>query len=89
MCAVFCCPSPFTPLQVHLATLNGQKVVVKVQRPGLKELFDIDLKNIRALVRGLLLGCGMIWLGGVGSGLTGCGGVRWGVMYMMLRGYKA
>jgi len=36
--------------QVHLATLqSGEKVVVKVQRPGLKELFDIDLKNIRAL----------------------------------------
>jgi hypothetical protein len=36
--------------QVHLATLKtGEKVVVKVQRPGLKELFDIDLKNIRTL----------------------------------------
>ncbi|GFR47545.1 hypothetical protein Agub_g9268 [Astrephomene gubernaculifera] len=36
--------------QVHLARLkDGQRVVVKVQRPGLKELFDIDLKNIRAL----------------------------------------
>ncbi|KAG2495073.1 hypothetical protein HYH03_006684 [Edaphochlamys debaryana] len=36
--------------QVHLAKLrNGPRVVVKVQRPGLKELFDIDLKNIRAL----------------------------------------
>ncbi|KAI8469667.1 MAG: ABC1 family-domain-containing protein [Monoraphidium minutum] len=36
--------------QVHLAKLDsGEKVVVKVQRPGLKELFDIDLKNIRAL----------------------------------------
>lgn len=35
--------------QVHLAKVNGEKVVVKVQRPGLKELFDIDLKNIRAL----------------------------------------
>ncbi|GFH23631.1 ABC1 domain-containing protein, partial [Haematococcus lacustris] len=35
--------------QVHLATLGGEKVVVKVQRPGLKSLFDIDLKNIRAL----------------------------------------
>jgi hypothetical protein len=38
-------------LQVHLATMNGQQVVVKVQRPGLKELFDIDLKNVRQLVR--------------------------------------
>ncbi|EFJ49735.1 hypothetical protein VOLCADRAFT_104180 [Volvox carteri f. nagariensis] len=36
--------------QVHLARLrSGQRVVVKVQRPGLKDLFDIDLKNIRAL----------------------------------------
>ena len=42
--------------QVHVARLKpqngetvGEKVVVKVQRPGLKELFDIDLKNVRAL----------------------------------------
>uniref|UniRef100_N1R5T2 ABC1 atypical kinase-like domain-containing protein n=1 Tax=Aegilops tauschii TaxID=37682 RepID=N1R5T2_AEGTA len=34
--------------QVHRACLNGQEVVLKVQRPGLKELFDIDLKNLRA-----------------------------------------
>jgi hypothetical protein len=35
-------------VQVHLATLkSGERVVVKVQRPGLKDLFDIDLKNIR------------------------------------------
>lgn len=35
-------------VQVHRAVLhNGEKVVVKVQRPGLKKLFDIDLrKNI-------------------------------------------
>jgi hypothetical protein len=33
--------------QVHRARLNGQEVVIKVQRPGLKELFDIDLKNLR------------------------------------------
>jgi len=34
--------------QVHLARLqSGEQVVVKVQRPGLKELFDIDTKNIR------------------------------------------
>ncbi|KAL3158073.1 hypothetical protein ABBQ32_011679 [Trebouxia sp. C0010 RCD-2024] len=39
--------------QVHLATLNGQKVVVKVQRPGLKQLFDIDLKNVRVLAQWL------------------------------------
>lgn len=37
--------------QVHLATLKstGERVVVKVQRPGLKELFDIDLKNLRVI----------------------------------------
>ncbi len=40
-------------VQVHLATLNGQKVVVKVQRPGLKQLFDIDLKNVRVLAQWL------------------------------------
>lgn len=39
--------------QVHLASLNGQKVVVKVQRPGLKQLFDIDLKNVRVLAQWL------------------------------------
>lgn len=33
--------------QVHRAKLNGQDVVIKVQRPGLKDLFDIDLKNLR------------------------------------------
>ena len=32
---------------MHLAQINGEKVVVKVQRPGLKSLFDIDLKNVR------------------------------------------
>lgn len=26
-------------------------MVVKVQRPGLKELFDIDLKNVRVLAQ--------------------------------------
>jgi predicted unusual protein kinase regulating ubiquinone biosynthesis (AarF/ABC1/UbiB family) len=35
--------------QVHLATYKGERVVVKVQRPGLKQLFDIDLKNVRLL----------------------------------------
>ena len=41
-------PTPPPALQVHLATLKtGERVVVKVQRPGLKELFDIDTKNIR------------------------------------------
>ncbi|XP_059661266.1 protein ACTIVITY OF BC1 COMPLEX KINASE 7, chloroplastic-like [Cornus florida] len=36
--------------QVHRAILhNGQKVVVKVQRPGLKKLFDIDLRNLKLI----------------------------------------
>jgi len=39
--------------QVHMASIKGEKVVVKVQRPGLKELFDIDCKNIRVLAQWL------------------------------------
>ncbi|KAL5053393.1 hypothetical protein RYX36_034075 [Vicia faba] len=35
--------------QVHRAKLRGQEVVIKVQRPGLKGLFDIDLKNLRVI----------------------------------------
>lgn len=35
--------------QVHVAYLNGQKLAVKVQRQGLRKLFDMDLKNIRVL----------------------------------------
>lgn len=35
--------------QVHTATYKGKKVAVKVQRAGLKELFDLDLKNLRKL----------------------------------------
>jgi len=35
--------------QVHRATLNGKELVVKIQRQGLKELFDMDLKNIKVL----------------------------------------
>jgi predicted unusual protein kinase regulating ubiquinone biosynthesis (AarF/ABC1/UbiB family) len=35
--------------QVHSAYYKGQKVAIKVQRAGLKELFDIDLKNLRKL----------------------------------------
>ena len=37
-------PSSHKPASTSLL-----QVVVKVQRPGLKELFDIDLKNVRAL----------------------------------------
>ncbi|CAH2056806.1 unnamed protein product, partial [Thlaspi arvense] len=36
--------------QVHRAILhNGEKVVVKIQRPGLKKLFDIDLRNLKLI----------------------------------------
>lgn len=37
--------------QVHVATLNGQRLAVKVQRQGLKQLFDMDLKNIKVLAQ--------------------------------------
>lgn len=38
--------------QVHRAVLhNREKVVVKVQRPGLKRLFDIDLKNLKLIAQ--------------------------------------
>uniref|UniRef100_A0A0D6QZN2 ABC1 atypical kinase-like domain-containing protein n=1 Tax=Araucaria cunninghamii TaxID=56994 RepID=A0A0D6QZN2_ARACU len=37
-------------LQVHRAVLqNGELVVVKVQRPGLKKLFDIDFENLKLI----------------------------------------
>ncbi|XP_076942977.1 protein ACTIVITY OF BC1 COMPLEX KINASE 8, chloroplastic-like [Bidens hawaiensis] len=39
--------------QVHRARLKGQELVVKVQRPGLKDLFDIDLKNLRVIAENL------------------------------------
>lgn len=36
--------------QVHRAVLlNGEKVAVKIQRPALKELFDIDLGNLKLI----------------------------------------
>jgi len=37
--------------QVHRATYQGKPVAVKVQRAGLKELFDTDLKNLKVLVK--------------------------------------
>jgi predicted unusual protein kinase regulating ubiquinone biosynthesis (AarF/ABC1/UbiB family) len=36
---------------VHIATLNGKKLAVKVQREGLNELFDMDLKNIKVFAK--------------------------------------
>lgn len=36
--------------QVHLAELNGRTVAVKVQRPGVKQLFDMDLGVLSILV---------------------------------------
>ncbi|CAJ1963426.1 unnamed protein product [Cylindrotheca closterium] len=35
--------------QVHTAKYKGQMVAIKVQRAGLKELFDVDLKNLKKL----------------------------------------
>ncbi len=38
--------------QVHKALLySGEEVVVKVQRPGLKKLFEIDLKILKGIAR--------------------------------------
>ena len=42
--------------QVHKAVLkSGEDVVVKVQRPGLKALFDIDLEQLRILAKRLVV----------------------------------
>jgi hypothetical protein len=58
--------------QVHLARLdNGEQVVVKVQRPGLKDLFDIDLKNIRWARRGRGTGHAGEWARGRARGAGG------------------
>lgn len=35
--------------QVHTAFYKGKKVAIKVQRAGLKDLFDVDLKNLKKL----------------------------------------
>lgn len=33
--------------QVHRATYKGQQLAIKIQRQGLRELFDLDLKNLK------------------------------------------
>jgi predicted unusual protein kinase regulating ubiquinone biosynthesis (AarF/ABC1/UbiB family) len=47
--------------QVHRATLRGEEVVIKVQRPGLKALFDIDLKNLRVRLFSDLFSLPHLW----------------------------
>lgn len=37
--------------QVHRAVLNGQEVIVKVQRQGLRKLFQSDLKILKCMAR--------------------------------------
>ncbi len=54
--------------QVHKAQLaTGEEVVIKVQRPGLKKLFDIDLKILKGIAhyfqRHPKWGPGRDWLG--------------------------
>ena len=36
---------------MHRAVYKGKQVAIKVQRAGLKELFDTDLKNLKVLVK--------------------------------------
>lgn len=39
-------------MQVHRAILHtGEQVIIKVQRPGLKNLFDIDMSNLKVLAK--------------------------------------
>jgi hypothetical protein len=35
--------------QVHRARYKGEELAIKIQRQGLKELFDLDLKNLKVL----------------------------------------
>jgi predicted unusual protein kinase regulating ubiquinone biosynthesis (AarF/ABC1/UbiB family) len=35
--------------QVHRARFQGQELAIKIQRQGLRELFDLDLKNLKVL----------------------------------------
>lgn len=49
-----CYPAAFKRhvVQVHRAVLHtGEQVVIKVQRPGLKNLFDIDMSNLKVLAK--------------------------------------
>ncbi|CAM9736678.1 unnamed protein product, partial [Ectocarpus fasciculatus] len=39
--------------QVHIAEANGTRVAVKVQRPGVRKLFDLDLDILKVLVGAL------------------------------------
>lgn len=36
--------------QVHLAESNGKRVAVKIQRPGIREVFQLDLDVLRSIV---------------------------------------
>ena len=43
---------------MHRATLlTGEAVVVKVQRPGLRQLFEIDLANLEKVAEQVRGGC--------------------------------
>eukprot|EP00172_Hildenbrandia_rubra_P003227 Plantae.Rhodophyta-Hildenbrandia_rubra.ctg4899.p1 GENE.Plantae.Rhodophyta-Hildenbrandia_rubra.ctg4899~~Plantae.Rhodophyta-Hildenbrandia_rubra.ctg4899.p1 ORF type:complete len:635 (-),score=129.55 Plantae.Rhodophyta-Hildenbrandia_rubra.ctg4899:1772-3676(-) len=37
--------------QVHRGKIDGKSVVIKIQRSGLKDLFDVDLKNLKVLAK--------------------------------------
>jgi ubiquinone biosynthesis protein len=51
-----------TVAQVHRATLiDGMRVAVKVQRPGIESIFEADIANLR------LLACLIDWLGILGA----------------------
>ena len=51
-CFVVCATTSNHALQVHRAVLHtGEQVVIKVQRPGLKNLFDIDMSNLKVLAQ--------------------------------------